>query len=127
MKKRFVLPNCPVCDHDLIVKKLECENCKTSIEGEFTLSKFNYLEQEKLFFIEVFVKNRGNIKAIEKELNLSYPTVKKMLDDVIVALGYKLDYVDEFDVVENKMDILDQVKVGKLKVDEALEILKKRG
>lgn len=127
-----VISVCPVCKHDLKVVKLQCEHCDTTIEGNFTLSKFNYLETEKLYFIEVFVKNRGNIKAIEKELNISYPTVKKMLDDVIVGLGYSLD--PELDEQEeeierkvnkaSKTDILAKIANKEISVTEALELLK---
>ena len=128
-----VISACPVCKNDLKVTKLVCDHCDTVIEGNFTLSKFNYLETEKLYFIEVFVKNRGNIKAIEKELNISYPTVKKMLDDVIVGLGYSLDSELEDEEVEkekqepkaSKTSILEKIANKELSVLEAVELLKK--
>lgn len=125
MKSNPILVHCPVCDHNLKVEKLSCNHCKTVIEGSFELSKFNYLGKEKLYFIEIFMKNRGNIKGIEKELNISYPTVKKMLDEVIVELGYD---VNEEDVVleqkESREEILDQIKKGTLSVEEALKKMK---
>lgn len=134
-KKHPVLTTCPVCKHELNVVKLHCEHCDTEVTGTFTLSKFNYLETEKLYFIEIFIKNRGNIKAIEKELNISYPTVKKMLDEVIVGLGYSVDFDEEEDIKEkeNKKDlknqikqtILEQIEKGQMTVNEALEALKK--
>jgi len=128
-----VISECPVCNHDLIVESLVCENCGTRIEGQFTLSKFNYLDAEKLYFIEIFVKNRGNIKAVEKEMDLSYPTIKKMLDDVISGLGYQTDDNTQEDQEaesneENqaaRMDILNKLNSGELKADEAAEMLKK--
>ncbi|HEY8405877.1 MAG TPA: DUF2089 domain-containing protein [Acholeplasma sp.] len=133
--KKTVITACPVCQHDLHITKLECEHCGTKIEGEFQFSKFNYLNAETLYFIEIFVKNRGNIKAVEKEMNISYPTVKKYLDEAIVSLGYKLDdYEDEEEVkkdakaTEGKaihIDILDQIKNGQLDVDAAIEKIKK--
>lgn len=123
MKKNPLLSHCPVCSNELHIKKLECSSCETVIEGNFSLSKFNYLSKENLYFIEVFVKNRGNIKIIEKELNISYPTVKKMLDEVIVSLGYSLDNLES--EKEESVNILDQLKEGKLSVEEALILLKK--
>ena len=127
-----VLATCPVCKHNLNVVKLHCDHCETTIEGDFTLSKFNYLETEKLYFIEVFMKNRGNIKMIEKELNISYPTVKKMLDEVIVKLGYSLEPFDEEQIVKesvadkvNKASILEKIEKGELTVADAIEIFKK--
>lgn len=127
-----VISECPVCHHDLIVETLHCENCNTKLEGKFTLSKFNYLDTEKLYFIEVFVKNRGNIKAIEKEMDLSYPTIKKMLDDVIVGLGYSVDQSTaeeapptEKPKQESRLDILDKLNSGELTAEIAAEMLKK--
>ncbi len=131
-----VLSTCPVCKNELRVVKLHCDNCETNIEGSFTLSKFNYLETEKLYFIEIFIKNRGNIKQIEKELNISYPTVKKMLDEVIIGLGYSVTDDDDFmkesapkneDKEKNlKQSILEKIEKGEMKVAEALEFLKKK-
>ena len=62
-----VIGECPICHSDLIVTKLGCTHCGTELSGKFILSKFNYLTKEHLYFIEVFIKNRGNIKQIEKE------------------------------------------------------------
>ena len=103
-----VIGECPVCKSDLKVTKLSCTNCSTEITGDFTLSKFNYLSKENLYFIEVFIKNRGNIKQIEKELGISYPTVKKNLDEVIVSLGYQPNEEDKIkrsDILANNGNV----------------------
>lgn len=115
-----VIGECPICKGDLIVSKLSCNHCKTEIAGQFILSKFNYLSKEDLYFIEVFIKNRGNIKQIEKELGISYPTVKKNLDEVIVALGYKVDDKDDVD----KADIFKKLENGEISAQEAAKLLK---
>lgn len=125
-----VISECPVCHHDLEVTRLACSHCNTEIEGIFTLSKFNYLNTEKLYFIEVFVKNRGNIKAIEKEMGYSYPTIKKMLDEVIVGLGYSLDGKEsEEDKTESpkhtKVEVLEMIDKGEISVEEAAKLLAK--
>lgn len=100
MKK--IISHCPVCSEELTVKTLSCNSCHTEITGDFKLSKFNYLSEEELYFVEVFIKNRGSIKAVEKELNVSYPTVKKSLDQVIINLGYQIN--DD----EEKVESLDE-------------------
>jgi len=136
MKTKFpVISTCPVCNHELKVVRLECDHCGTAIDGDFTLSKFNYLDSEKLYFIEIFVKNRGNIKAIEKELNISYPTVKKMLDDVISGLGYDAssdsEVKEEVEVevkkekVQSKVDIIRKLKNQEITPQEAVQLLNK--
>ena len=123
-----VMSVCPVCQHDLEVTKLSCSHCGTELQGNFTLSKFNYLDTEKLYFIEIFVKNRGNIKAIEKELGYSYPTIKKMLDDVIHELGYSNETVEPEEETKpdmSKIEILDLVDKGEISVEEATKLLEK--
>ena len=118
-----VIGECPICESDLIVTKLKCTNCKTEISGEFKLSKFksnNYLSKEHLYFIEVFLKNRGNIKHIEKELGISYPTVKRNIDDVITSLGYKVS--DEEKI--KKDEIFKRLEKGEITALEAAKLIK---
>lgn len=82
-----ILNNCPVCGNKLTVTKLDCDNCKTSYNGEFELNNFNYLDIDEKEFVFTFLKCRGNIKEMEKALNISYPTVRNKLDKVINRLG----------------------------------------
>lgn len=124
--QKYVIGECPICDHDLFVTKLQCSNCHTEISGEFQLSKFNYLTKEHLYFIELFIKNKGNIKKLEKELKVSYPTVKKMMSEVIESLGYKVDDADDDDEIsqKDKDAILDKLSKGEISSEEALRLLK---
>lgn len=115
-----VIGECPICKSDLKVTKLSCGNCGTEISGDFQLSKFNYLSKEHLYFIEVFIKNRGSIKQIEKELGISYPTVKKNIDEVIVSLGYEVSSEEK----ASKNDIFSQLEKGQITVQEAAKLLK---
>jgi hypothetical protein len=129
-KKYPVMSECPVCQSDLEVTHLACSNCGTEVKGTFTLSKFNYLDTDKLYFIEIFVKNRGNIKAIEKELGYSYPTIKKMLDEVVEQLGYTADgnepeETEDEGPKKSKIDILNMIDKGEITVEEASKLLGK--
>ena len=115
-----VIGECPICSSDLIVTKLQCTSCKTEISGAFQLSKFNYLSKEDLYFIEVFIKNRGNIKNVEKELGISYPTVKKNMDDVIESLGYKVSDKEKI----KKDEIFKKLEKGEITALEAAKLIK---
>lgn len=119
--KRNVLGTCPVCAAKLEVKTLKCNDCETEIHGHFKLDKFNYLSKEEKYFIEIFVKNRGNIKEIEKDLGISYPTVKKNLEAVINALGYG-DTSDHENL--NKEQILEKLSNGEISSEEAMKMIK---
>ncbi|GAB6085989.1 DUF2089 family protein [Alkaliphilus crotonatoxidans] len=118
--RKEVLGKCPICNHDMTVTRLHCAHCNTTIEGEFELCKFSKLTQEHRDFIDVFLKNRGNIKEIEKELGISYPTVRSKLENVIQALGHRSAPV----VKVNKKEILEKLSQGEITAEEAANLLK---
>ncbi len=120
--RKDVLGKCPVCDEQLNVRTLYCAHCNTEIIGAFSLNKFNYLSKEQLAFVEVFLKNRGSIKEVEKDMNISYPTVRRLLDEVIIALGYKT--ANEPTTI-NRLEILAKLESGEITVETATELLNK--
>lgn len=119
MKK--VISRCPVCNHELTVSRLKCDSCDTVIENNFRLSKFDYLSDEDLYFTETFMRCRGNIKEVEKELGISYPTVRAKLDSVIKKLGYETG-PDEQAV--KREEILKALENGEITAEQAIEQLK---
>ncbi len=117
-----IITKCPICNENLTVTKLMCPSCKTEISGNFKLSKFNYLSEEQINFALVFIKNAGNIKGIEKELNISYPTVKKNLDDLILALGFSNTNVGN-KPYSSREEILQALKDDLISYEEAKRLL----
>jgi hypothetical protein len=115
-----LLTNCPVCSQTLKITKLHCSHCHTTIENEFELSKFASLSKEQLHFVEVFLVCRGNIKEVEKELGISYPTVRGKLNDIASSLGYESKKKNEVD--EKK--IVTMLERGEISPDEAIKMLK---
>lgn len=118
--KKEVLGRCPVCGEELYVTKLSCHMCHTHIEGDFSLCKLCKLTKEQQDFVEVFIKSRGNIKEIEKELGISYPTVRGRLENVIEALGYSPKF--EGPKVDKK-EVLEKLNNGEISSEEALRLL----
>lgn len=119
---------CPVCDEKLSITKLSCPKCSSSIEGDFQPCEFCRLPEEDLNFIKIFIKCRGSIKDVEKELGISYPTVRGKLDNVIRALGFEVvtkDQILEKELKENAKNlILEQLSNGEITAKEATEKLK---
>ena len=113
---------CPVCGDPFKVTALYCSRCHTRLEGEFHLDKFNYLSREQKQFIEVFLKCRGNIKEVEKELGVSYPTVRGKLDDVVQSLGYPVN--SDSRPQKPRKEILEMLSNGEITYDEAMSLLK---
>lgn len=117
---------CPVCSHQFRISKLLCTHCQSKLEGEFELPKICRLPDEQLEFVEVFIKCRGNIKDVEKELGISYPTVRNRLEGVIQALGYKAEKVEDLEEQETRrQEILAALDEGRITPKEAAEQLKK--
>lgn len=114
-----VISRCPICSSKLFISKLKCFKCNTVIENDFEMSKFEYLSEDQLKFIEVFLKNRGNIKDVEKDLGISYPTVRAKLDEVIIALGYKVAK----EPLVDKKKIVDMLDKGEITPDQAIKML----
>lgn len=111
-----MINSCPVCTSTLKATRLSCSTCGTVIENDFSLSKFDRLSGEQLAFAEVFIKNRGSIKDVEKELGISYPTVKAKLNDLIKAFGYNV----EDEKPSNTGSLIDQLERGEITPEEAL-------
>ncbi len=84
---RDVIATCPVCQNELAITRLHCRSCGTTIEGEFGVGRFGRLSHEQLTLLESFLRSRGNLKEMERELGISYPTVRGRLDALVRALG----------------------------------------
>ena len=124
-KPKYNAPTkCPVCGHDLVITKLTCGVCASEMTGEFTQNKFSLLSSKDVEFIEVFIRNRGNIKDVERELGVSYPTVRSMLDQVISNLGLIGGKEQSEDTQITKAEILDLLEQGQITSTEAVKMLK---
>ena len=103
-----ILTKCPVCGGDLMVTRLHCPSCDTTIEGEFDpgttgssmqgvfspeqlkpLMPFSRLSAEQLQFILTFVRCEGRFNRMEEEMGLSYPTLRNRLNEIIRSMGYE--------------------------------------
>ena len=82
MKKRLPL-QCPACDAPLKVGRLFCD---TEVCGSFELPLLARLPEKEQRFILDFVKSSGSLKDMAKNMGVSYPTVRNILDDLIEKL-----------------------------------------
>ena len=84
---RDVISTCPVCEGELAITRLHCRSCGTALEGEFGVGRFGRLSREQLALLESFLRSRGNLKDLERELGISYPTVRGRVESLLRALG----------------------------------------
>jgi hypothetical protein len=83
-----VIATCPVCAGELAVTRLRCGSCGTTIEGEFGVGRFARLTREQTTLLESFLRSRGNLRDMERELGISYPTVRARVEALVRALGF---------------------------------------
>src|SRR3989442_10463603 len=83
-----VISTCPVCAGELAVTRLRCGSCGTTLEGEFSVGRFGRLTREQLALLESFLRSRGNLRDMERELGISYPTVRSRVEALVRALGF---------------------------------------
>ncbi|MDP6040227.1 MAG: DUF2089 domain-containing protein [Candidatus Latescibacteria bacterium] len=85
---RKIIEKCPACQNEVIVTRISCTRCECEVTGQFQPTIFNRLTPESLAFVETFVRLRGNIKEMERELSVPYSTIRNRLDEVILELGF---------------------------------------
>ena len=113
--------SCPSCSSPLVVTQLNCTACGTGVVGKFELSPFFRLSPESLRFLEVFVRNRGNVKEMERETGESYWAIRRQLDEVIIEMGIEATKSD--DVSTRRQEILAQLSRGEINVQAATKLL----
>jgi hypothetical protein len=131
---RDVISNCPVCSSELSITRLQCRGCGTAIEGEFSVGRFGRLSREQLALLESFLRARGNAKELERELKVSYPTVRARIDSLVRALGLAddsaADDADEASLRDEsavlRRDVLERLARREISAQEAASLLRAR-
>jgi hypothetical protein len=107
------LIGCPICQGDITIKEFECQSCDAKIKGDFKTNRFHMFTPQELLFIERFLVNEGNIKLMEKDMGISYPTVKNKLKAITDKLGYQPK--------QSHAEILQELSEGKITAQEAIK------
>jgi hypothetical protein len=125
---------CPVCGGQMTVTRLECGVCHSTLEGQFAVSasgrptgeresyfgRLERLSPEQLEFVEIFLRSRGIIKNVEAILDISYPTVKARLNNIIETLGFQVEEeIPDPERRRERREILQDLAQGKISTEEA--------
>jgi len=133
-----VIANCPVCSGELAVTRLRCGTCATTIEGEFGVGRYARLTREQVVVLESFLRSRGNLRDMERELGISYPTVRARVEALVRSLGFgPRDEAEPAaqasvtpsaeEVAAARRDILERLASHELSADEAAEAIRALG
>ena len=118
-----MIRQCPICKSELKVSELTCTKCGTVLKGDFQGCDFCNLSKQDQEFIKVFLKTHGSIKEVEKELGISYPTVKNRLKQIISNLGIK---TKESLTRDERLEVLEKLEKGELTPQQAVSLLEGR-
>ena len=141
---RDVISTCPVCEGELTISRLHCRSCGTALEGEFGVGRFGRLSKEQMALLESFLRSKGNLKEMERELGISYPTVRGRVDALVRALGLgegdegesELDEsasavetpeAPDADLAAQRREILERLAKREIAADEAAAALRELG
>ena len=132
-----VISTCPVCSQELAVTRLHCRSCGTTLEGDFSVGRFGRLSRDQLTLLESFLRSRGNLRDMERELGISYPTVRSRVEALVRALGFGArgddDTIDEAPVppaetaVDRRRAILEQLARHEIGAEDAAAAIRALG
>ncbi|ANQ53520.1 hypothetical protein XJ44_03190 [Thermosipho affectus] len=119
-----MLPKCPVCGNIMKVTQLKCQHDNVTVSGVFTVSPLAFLDEEDMKFIILFLRSRGNLKEMERITGIGYFTLRGKLEKLLNKMGLKPFESSE---TEGSEDVFEKLKKGVISVEDALNILKKKG
>jgi hypothetical protein len=130
-----VISTCPVCSSELAVTRLHCRACGTTLEGEFSVGRFGRLTREQLVLLESFLRSRGNLRDMERELGISYPTVRSRVEALVRALGFgprdgeepAEDQSDAGDPTQQRQQILERLARREISAEDAATAIRALG
>ncbi len=108
---------CPSCSSRLRVVKLECPTCQAEVNGSFTSCPVCSLEGESRRVFDFFLAARGNLKQVQRELGVSYPTTRQRVEKMFRQIEGKID-------PQEPADVLRRLQAGEIDVAEAERLLK---
>jgi len=126
-----VISTCPVCSGELAVTRLRCRTCGTTLEGDFSVGRFARLDRDQLALLESFLRSRGNLREMERELGISYPTVRSRVEALVRSLGFG-PRIDEDDAAStepapSREEILERLARREISAEEAAQAIRALG
>jgi hypothetical protein len=110
---------------EIIVTRFYCPASDVTVDGRFYVEiPFAALSAEQLQYVEAFIRCEGKLNRLQDELDLSYPTLRSRLHDIIRALGYEPGKEEsERMSEEERRRILDDLDKGAIGFEEAMQLL----
>jgi hypothetical protein len=137
--ERKILESCPTCGGEFAITELTCNVCETVVRSRYSPCPFCRLSPEDLAFMLLFIRHRGNVKDMERELGVSYWTIRGRLNELIASMGLEPAGEDETPEATPvarpptadrrlssaaRQKILERLKAGEISAEEAARELR---
>ena len=120
---RKILEHCPSCGANMLITRMSCPACGTVVLGTWAPCRFCQLSPKHTELLEAFVRSRGNVKEMARELDVSYWTLRRQLDELVEALGYEPAPPAPEDTTDRQLEVLDRLDRGEIGASEAAALL----
>jgi len=113
------MTRCMICGKDLEIELLRCPSCKSAFRGRFFFSRLARLGKEEQTLAEALILHGGNLKEMAHTLQMSYPTLKKRLNELAASLEEKRSQD------QARIDaILDAMERGEMPTEEGIKLIR---
>ena len=113
---------CPSCDTLMQLERLRCPGCQTTVEGSFRWPRLSRLMTADQELVELLILASGSLKDVAKKLAISYPTIRRRLDELIQRLEGELKADEAY-----RKQLLREVASGKRTAAEATRLMQPEG
>lgn len=107
---------CPSCGDRMTVVRLQCCSCGTEVNGEFDICPVCAMSDSGRKMVNLFLDSRGNLKEVQRQLGLSYPTVRLKME---AAFRELLGRGSE----PAPSEVLEKLRNGEIDIDTAQRLL----
>ncbi len=110
---------CPSCDTVMQLERLRCPACQTVVEGSFRWPRLSRLTPANQELIELLILASGSLKDVAKKMDISYPTIRKRLDELIQRMEVEVKADEAY-----RKQLLRDVASGKRSAEEATRLMR---
>ena len=110
---------CPQCTSRMRIETLHCWRCGTTVTGRIAIPILATLPDELARFVERFLAANGSLSQVQKEMECSYPKVRRLMNEAMAALRAEVDAA-----LREKEEILEALEDERLDGKEAVQLLR---
>ena len=113
------MTKCLICEETLFIDSLSCKSCNTTYKGKFYFSRLARLNLDEQKLVESLILHGGNLKEMSEVLSVSYPTLKKRLNELSISLQIK-KAEDEKKIEQ----ILKEIELQTMSAQEGIKLIR---